>query len=224
MGVVERRHASVYLVLLDGCKQKARPSAMSDNLFESLSGMQEKTIPAILQPGTRILIAAEGRSTVVPAPNTVPLRFEIQPITSNQLMVANEVLDAAVPPPLYEESARTGTMGMTKTPIGRDHDDPDYLARLAKLRPKRNAILCLHGCPALMETTPGVNVEEKAKALLSGVPAFVIIWLASELEDASFLAGVGEDKVAAFFQEGSAASGSSKSTSGRSRTKGPKQR
>lgn len=197
---------------------------MSDNLYQSLAGMQAKTVPAILQPGTRIMIEAEGRSTVIPAPNTQPLRFEIQPVTSNQLQVANEVLDAAVPPALYEEAARPGTLGMTKTPIGRDHDDPAYLALLSKLRPKRNAFLCLFGCPALMESTPGANVEEKAGTLLSTIPAFVIIWLASELEDASFLAGVGEDKVAAFFPAGSAASGSSKSTSGRSQTKKPKRR
>ena len=196
---------------------------MSDeNLFASLAGMQAKTIPAILQPGTRILLASEGRTSVIPAPTTEPLRFEIQPVTSNQIVMANQVLDAAIPPPLYEESARPGTVGSTRTPIGRDHDDPAYLAELAKLRPKRNALLCLFGCPALMQTTPGVTLDEKVKTLLERIPAFVIIWLASELEDASYLAGVGEDKVAAFFPEGSADSASSKSTSGRSRTKKPK--
>jgi len=186
------------------------------NLFEDLSALRAKPIPAVLQPGMRVTLESDGNTYVIPAPNTAPIRFEIIPLSANQKVEADRVLDAAKPVAIFQKEARAGTVGVVEVHAGWDHDHPDTVAARSALIPRRRALICLFGCPALMETTPGTTLDEKVGHLLTTLPDWVLGWLASELENEAALTGVGEREVAAFFPEGSADSGSSKSSSGRS--------
>lgn len=160
-----------------------------------------------------------GQIATVPAPNTQPIQFEITPLSSNQMIEADRVLHAAKPPALTEAVSRPGTVGSVQTHAGYDYDDPAYVAERDRLIPRRNAMICLFGCPALQETTPGGTLDEKINTILAEIPSVIVSWLSGELENHAMLAGVGEEAVASFFSEGSDGSKSSKNTNGRSRAK-----
>jgi hypothetical protein len=187
------------------------------SLFEQLSGMQTKRIPCALQPATEIADPKTGQQRLVLLPDSKPIQFEIQQVTPNQMIESYSILMEAKPPRLTHTEARAGSMGPITVQDGYDYDDPDYIAARQKLLPLRNSLLCIYGCPALRETTPGATPQEQAKTLMDGIGSLVVEWLSNRIENQTMIAGVGEEEVASFL---AGKSGAAKS-SGSSRQKCP---
>lgn len=186
-------------------------------LFEDLQQQCLRTTTVAYIPGGIVTDPQTGQMTPSPQLDAKPIKFEIHNLTPNQLTAADAVLNAAKPPPLYEEVAKPGIVGTTKVLIGRDLDDPDYLAERQRLLPTRSALICLHGCPALRDSVPGNTPNEQADALNKAVSVTVIDWLASQIEGLSILTAVTEEEVASFFPKGSGAPKNSGSSRNRTR-------
>ncbi len=150
-----------------------------------------------------------GRSTVLRLPNAKPILFEIQQVSPHELMEADDLLNQAKPPRLTHEENRPGTMGTVTVQDGFDELDPTYIAERQKLLVKRNALLCIYGCPMLMETTPGNTPLDKAEKLMQSIGAIVLAWLTDKLEKMTMFTGVGESEVALFLADAPAGAKSS---------------
>ena len=196
---------------------------MSDTLFAQLEGMCRLKRPVILQPGqkTEYFDTATGKmqERTDPMIGTQPIRFEITNITANEAIEAEEMITAA-PPVITQEQPSPTRIGTVIAEVGRDYDHPAYLAQLRKEQPMKEAAICLFGCPALRESTPGNTVREKAEALVSRVPGALLGWLSEQINTLAALAAVGEKEVQDFLALGSGGVPSSADTSARSRTAG----
>ena len=171
------------------------------NLFEQLQEMRRTTIPVILQPGVRQMMlnarTGEMESRTAPMVGSAPIQFNIQSVSANEVIDA-DALVTAEPPKIFQEEASPSRIGTVQVLKGYDLDAPSYIAERQKQIPRRNAALCLYGCPALAETTPGETATEKIKNLLTGIPAMLLDWLANEIETISVLTAVGEAEVTSF--------------------------
>ncbi len=179
-------------------------------LFDQLSAMRSTRVPCALQSAAEVTDPQTGIATVVRLPGSEPILFEIQQVSPDELTAADAILDAAKPPAITRSETRPGTVGATLVQEGYDWDHPDYIAERQRLLVKRNALLCIYGCPALMESTPGVTPMDKAEALLNGIGSMVLSWLSTNLEKMTMFTGVGETEVALFL---AGKSGDAKSSS-----------
>lgn len=188
------------------------------SLFDQFESMRKQSIPCALQSGAEVVDPETGKTGHVMLPGSKPIHFEIHQVSSNEMIEADAVLLAAKPPELTHEEARGGTMGMVKVSDGYDLDDPGYLAERHRLMPRRNAMVCLFGCDALRESTPGNSLDEKADAIVNRMGAVIVQWMADKIENFMLFAGVGEREVAIFLASSSAEPASSKN----SKTKSPR--
>ena len=198
--------------MLDMCKQKETNSRMS-NLFEQLSAMRTQRVPCALMSATEVFDATTGKNTVIRMPGAKPITFEIQQVSPQEIIDADDVLNQAKPPRLTHEESRAGTMGKVVVEDGFDEGDPGYIAERQKLLVKRNALLCIYGCPMLFETTPGETPLAKADKLMGSIGAIVLTWLTNQIERMTMFTGVGEEEVALFLADapaGATSSGGSK--------------
>jgi hypothetical protein len=198
---------------------------MSDNLFTQLEALCRLKRPVLFQPGTEIEYFDSSRGTMVkgttPMEGVKPIRFEITSITANEALEAEGMITASAPAIMQEQPApqRVGTV---MTQVGYDYEHPEYLKQLRKEQPMRDAAICILGCPALRETTPGETLREKADSLVKRVPGAMLVWMAEQVSTMAALTAVGEKEVADFLAHGSGATQSSQNTKGRSRTGGRK--
>ncbi len=201
---------------------------MSDSIFSQLENIRGATVPAVLQSGTRYPNprfnphdpGSEPYLTA-PAVGSKPLKFDIHPITANEINDADALI-TEMPPALIQEQASPTGRGTVQARVGYDYDDPAYLAKRQKQIPLRDAAICLFGCDALRNSTPGASIKEQAENLASKVPSAVLEWLKTEIGDIAMITAVGEKDVTSFLAEGSGSSAtkSSKNTS----TLSPKKR
>lgn len=186
------------------------------NLFDSLTDLRRTTVKVALQSGTRFTpidpitrhallnpLTRKPEVMTVPMSGTKPIVFEIHPVTANEIMIADAAFTAR-PPKIYEEQPSPSRVGTVKVQKGYDYEDPEFVAKRQEQAPKRNALLCLYGCPALTTSTPGNTMDDKATKLLAEIPGLIIEWLCNEIETISVLTAVGDEDVASFLAEGSA--------------------
>jgi hypothetical protein len=151
-----------------------------------------------------------------------PIVFEVHAITPNEVMMADALITAQ-PPQMFEEHAKTGTVGMVKVQTGWDYEDPAYAAERQKQVPLRDAHIAIMGCPALRETTPGKEqgIAAQARHLLESLPAAVLEFLSVNIEKISIYNVIGNEEVTNFLAEGSTAKDTkgSKGSGGRSQAK-----
>ena len=199
---------------------------MSANLFEDLTKLRSQEVPVVLQSGTRApnpRYNAEDRNSppfiTPPTVGTQPLKFMIHAITANEIAEADALVTAAPPADFQEQPSPTGR-GTVNTRIGYNYEDPAYLAEKAKQIPLRDAAICLYGCTALAESTPGTTLKDKIQSLTSKIPAAVLDWVAIEITSLAMISAVGEEAVASFLAQGSTDTGSpsSNGSSGPNRT------
>ena len=168
---------------------------MSENLFEEFAGMTRRTVK----------VALKHEST------TKPIVFEIHTVTANEMLESDDVISAK-PPAIYQDQASPSRVGTVKALVGYDHDDPKYIAERQKQLPVREAMICIYGCPALRETTPGTTAHEKADTLVQRIPAMVVSWLCQKIETISIEQAVGEEDVSLFLANGSGDSPNSRNS------------
>lgn len=193
---------------------------MSD-LYSQFLETSALTIPCALQANAEVVDPETGLTRAVLAPGSKPMFFDLRHLTPDENLAADAVLNAAKPPPTFHEENRAGTVGSSKIQDGYDWDHPDYIAARQKLLPKRNAYVCLYGCPALMESTPGDTVEAKAQHLMKSISTFIVQWIASRLDNLGMFTGVGEEEVNLFL---AGKSGGASSSAGSSSAKAPGKR
>ena len=200
---------------------------MSDNLFDQLQGIRQQAVRIVLQSGTRFANPAYNPQDpesepyfTSPTIGTQPIVFEVHAVTANEINEADAMI-AVLPPPVYQEQTSPSGRGMVQVLVDYDYAEPAYVAKRQAQIPLRDATICLYGCQALGESTPGATIHEKAKALVEKVPAAVLEWLAREIGNLSMITAVGEEQVASFLARESTATGgkSSSDTSSPSRTR-----
>lgn len=170
------------------------------NPFEDLAGYQQVLVPIALQLSQQQPAPGGGSETEGIAA-AQKIRLEIRNLTSRESEAADAIMDAAKPPPIHtEEPAK---VGVRRILTGYDFEDPDYLATRDRLNRKREAYVCLFGCPALMETTPGGNVEEKAATLRDRIPEVALRLICANIESLGVSSVVGQEEVDRFFTAGS---------------------
>ena len=192
---------------------------MSTNLFDELTRVRREKVRVVLQPGERrVYVNPEtGRQHVSEAPRigSKPIEFEIQTVTSNEAIDADRMITAKAPP-IYQEEMSPSRIGMVKVLKGYDFEEPGYVIERQSQVPRREAAICLFGCPALAETTPGNTLEEKIQKILTDLPAALIEWLCREIESIPILSAVGSEDVESFLASGSGVTPSSNDTNKRS--------
>lgn len=203
---------------------------MSDNLFEQLNGLRQQTVPIALQSGTRQANPnydardPESRPYFTsPTTGTAPIQFMIHPISADEIAEADMMI-TELPPTEFQEQPSPGRVGTVQARIGPMYDDPAYLAAKQKQIPHRDAAICLFGCPALGETTPGITLKDKIQNLTSKVPAAILEWLAREIGDISIITAVGEKEVASFLANASTATGGNTSKPTKTASSAPRKK
>ncbi len=195
---------------------------MSDNLFDKLQQTTRVIRKVALRPGETIeeLNPATGKimERDVPIMSMEPVTFEIHSITTEEAQTADEFI-TAIPEPIIQRQESPSGKGDVDALVGYDDQHPKYLADLRKQVPMKNAAMCLFGCPALMSSTPGGNLEEKARKLVSSLPGGMIDWLADRIDRLKIFTAVGEEAVSRFLSQGSGEQSASSSNT-RSRTNG----
>ena len=196
---------------------------MSDSIFHQLEGIRQQTVPAVLQSGTRTPNPRfDPRNPnsppylTAPTTGTQPLRFDIHPITANEISDADSLITELPPAIIQDQPSPTGR-GVVQTRTGYDYEEPGYVARRQKQIPLRDAAICLYGCDGLRETTPGASIAAKAETLAAKVPAAILEWLKNEIGDIAMLTAVGEEEVASFLAAGSGNTVTPSSTGSRKR-------
>ena len=186
-----------------------------DSLFASLQKMRRQTVQVVLQPGTRrnVTNSVTGVTSTLTDPmvGTNPLVFEIHSVTANEVVEADRLITEH-PPAIYQDEASPSRVGMVRVLKGYDLEDPKYIAARQAQIPMRDAAICLYGCPALAESTPGTTLNDKIAKLLAEIPGVLLDWLCREIETISLITAVGETDVASFLAAGSNASPSSSAT------------
>jgi hypothetical protein len=191
------------------------------NLFESLQSMRRQTRPIVIQPGQKMTVEDERGNILskpIPLPHTGPIRFDVQSLTSDEMIDADSLI-TATPPAKYQEEPNPRGVGVINVHIGYDEECPKYLAERHTQSYQRDAAVCLYGCPALMETTPGSSMAEKVKAITQNIPAALLSWLANEIDTLTVITAVGEEDVERFFPAGSEAGKNSPDSAAAPRTK-----
>lgn len=189
------------------------------NVFQKISALTKRTTKILLAPGERLMHPSTGEPVTLPAGGPEDaIVFEIHAITPNESLTADAVITAA-PPQMFEEHPNRNGPGLVKVMVGRDEEDPAYLAELNRQKPLRDAYITLMGCPEIREGAPGADIPAKAQAIMDSFPAFILALLAANIERISIYNRVGNEDVDSFFRAGSPASdtGTSKSSGGRSR-------
>ncbi len=202
---------------------------MSDNLFEQLNSLRSQAVPIALQSGTRYpnpgFDAADPESRpylTAPTTGTAPIKFEVHPVSADEIAAADAMITALPPIEFQEQPSPTGK-GLVNARIGPIYDDPAYLIEKQKQIPLRDAAICLYGCAALSESTPGTSLKEKIQSLTGKVPAAILEWLAREIGDISIITAVGEKDVASFLANASTDTGG-KSSSGTKTGRAPRKK
>lgn len=180
----------------------------------------------VLQPGQKSEVQdpMTGRITsqTHPMAGVEPILFEIQNVTANEIIEADGMITAQAPK-VFQEQPSPSRVGMVQAHVGYDYDDPEYIAKRNQQSYRREACVCLYGCPDLMATTPGAGVVEKVDKLVASLPAALLGWLAEQIDTLSLITAVGEEEVESFLAAGSATSPSSGSSNARSQAS-PKSR
>lgn len=193
------------------------------NLFERLQEVRRLRRRVVLQPGQKTDIQDPATGRIVtqthPMAGVEPILFEIQNVTANEIIEADGMITAQ-PPKIFQEQPSPSRVGMVQAHVGYDYDDPEYIAKRNQQSYRREACVCLYGCPDLMSTTPGAGVAEKVDKLVSALPAALLGWLAEQIDTLSLITAVGEEEVESFLAAGSATSKSSGSSSARSQASG----
>jgi hypothetical protein len=176
---------------------------MATNLFEQLAGARDVLVPVVLQPGQFIRDAVTGRDIPIAVKGSSPIRFDIRTISGDEVSAADAILDKVKPPVIEREEPNPKGVGTIRVHAGYDHDSPDYVAQRNQLLPLRHAMVCLAGCPALLDSTPGDSPEAKAKLICTRLGAALVEWMAQQIENLAVLNAVGQEDVERFFPEGS---------------------
>lgn len=206
---------------------------MSASLFNELKELRGQEVPVILQSGTRRPNPAydpedrtKGPAEIIdPTIGTKPIKFKIHSITANEMNEA-EAFITAKPRELFEEQPNPKGVGMVNSFVGYDYQDPNFILTRDRETPKRDAVICLRGCTALGESTPGESLEKKIETLMENIPAAILEWLAREIGTISILTAVGPKDVERFLSQGSESPKSSgpSSTPSRASAKGKSSR
>lgn len=173
------------------------------SLFDQLAAAREVMIPVYLQSATFESDPETGRMAPVKVPGQEPIRFDIRSLSCDELVAADAVLDAAKPRKILRDEPGPRGVGMIQVEAGWDTDHPDYIKERSELLPQRHAMVCLAGCPALAESTPGNSMLEQARTLTERLPAVIVEWLAGEIEKIAMFNAVGHDAVDRVFPKGS---------------------
>jgi hypothetical protein len=185
------------------------------NLFESLQQVRRLRRRVVLQPGQKTDIQDPATGRIVtqthPMVGAEPIIFEIQNVTANEIIEADGMITAQ-PPKVFQEQPSPSRIGTVQAHVGYDYDDPEYIAKRNQQSYKREACVCLHGCPDLMTTTPGATVADKVEKLVAALPAALLGWLAEQIDTLSLITAVGEEEVESFLAAGSGTSSSSGSS------------
>lgn len=195
---------------------------MADTLFTKLQQTTKLIRKVALRPGQ--VVQYHDPNTGMLRERTEPLAacgaltFEIHNLTGDEALVADAKI-TAVPPPIYQKQESPSGRGDVEVLVGHDDQSPVYLKELRKQQPTKDAVICLYGCPALMESTPGETVDQKAEALIKNLPGGLVGWLADQIDTLQMLTAVGEEEVARFLSNGSKGRSAS-SSSTRSQTHG----
>lgn len=199
---------------------------MSKNLFEQISNLTTHTTRILLAPGERVYDENINSSYSVPAKEAKgnEIIFDIHAITPNQSILADSKITAK-PPQVFEEHPNPKGVGIVRVMVGYDDQDPSYIALIQTQKPMRDAYIALMGCELLFETAPGNTLDEKANSILEKFPAFIVEFLALNIERISIYNRVGNDDVESFLAAGSddTNTNTSKSSSGRSQASKKKQ-
>ena len=187
----------------------------ANNLYEDLQKMRRQTVQVALQPGSRRTDPRSGEIRTDPMLGTNPMTFEIHSVSANEIIEADQLVSAK-PPVIYQEEPNPKGVGMIRVMNGYDLDHPDYIAERQAQVPRRDAAICLFGCPALAESTPGDGVIEKIDRLLADIPGVLLDWLCQEIETISIITAVGSEAVSSFLAEGSESGKDSPNTKPRS--------
>lgn len=190
--------------------------AAMPNLFDELSSIRSAEIPIVLRPA-QMVPGLTGAPIPIALRDSRAVHLKVHAISPNELVAADSILDRASPPVIMREEPNPKGVGMVQVQAGYDYDQPAYVAARQRLLPLRHAMICLAGCTALTESTPGESLEHKAQLLCDKLGAAVVGWLAEQIENLAFLTAVGDEQVAAFFQQGSGGSPSSPGSNSRSR-------
>jgi hypothetical protein len=193
------------------------------NLFEQLSSIRRIRRKVALQPGEKIEIPdpVTGRATIqtLPMAGAEKIVFEIHSITANEMIEAEGMMTEK-PPKVFQTQPSPTRVGTVEAHVGYDYEDPEYLAKRQQQSYLKDAVICLHGCPALKQTTPGDDTPAKAKKLAESIPGALLSWLANEIDTLSLITAVGNEEVEDFLAAGSGTAKSSAGSSNRSRTSG----
>ncbi len=195
---------------------------MSETLYDSLKQTGRMLRKVALQPGQRVQSLDPSTGMIVertePLISAKPIVFEIHNLTGEEALLADSMITATPPAILQKQESPSGR-GDVEALVGYDDQHPGYLAELRKEQPKKDALICLFGCPALMESTPGSDNEQKVKNLIDNLPGGLIGWLADQIDNLQVLTAVGNEAVTRFLSAGSVEASASNSTK-RSRTNG----
>lgn len=195
---------------------------MAATLFTKLQQTTRIIRKVALRPGQTIQYLDETtgllRERTEPLAAYEALTFEIHNLTTEEALKADAQIKA-VPPPIFQKQESPGGRGDVDALVGYDDQSPAYLNELRQQQPMKDAMICLYGCPALMESTPGETIDAKAEALIKNLPGGLIGWLADKIDTLQMLTAVGEEEVARFLSEGSTERNASNSST-RSQTSG----
>lgn len=179
---------------------------MSENLFDQLTRLRK---------GGRTIRIAIGQydpeaDANHPIEGSPEVEFVIHPLTGAQATEIDRIYDEVLPPPIKELRPNTKTgQGMTEIITGYDTQSPAYLADRRRLVPRADAMTALLGCPALEESTPGSNLEEKVREVLTVLPQAAVSTIANEIRAYTYAYTGVED----FFTSGGSDSTPSSSSS-----------
>jgi hypothetical protein len=186
------------------------------SIFSDLSKIGQTYTPVALRLGVEqtendIVTGREMKRLVAHAESQA-MKFMIRNITPNEVREADAMITAC-PPPVYEDRISPTGRGSVKTLVGYDREEPQYLRDLEWQMPRRQAVICLHGCQGLAETTPGASIAEKADKILDKLPAPILSWLCDKIENIPCLFAVGEEEVERFLSQDSGGTPGTKSSS-----------
>ena len=187
------------------------------NIFEQLSKLTRTTKKIALCMGDLVYDEITGSTQAQPAEDAERIVFEIHSITPNEEILA-EAMMTEKPPAKIEDHPSPKGVGMIRVHVGWDEEDPEYVRKLQAQLPMRNAMICLMGCPALRDTTPGGTPQEKARHICDNLPSPLVHLLSLHIERLCLYNRVGNEEVERFLEEGSASkvSTSSKNSGERS--------
>jgi hypothetical protein len=187
---------------------------MSDNLFEKLANLTiyERTLK-IARPEDIIKEDENPDGTVkfhVREGATYVTELKIRALTDTEREKAErEVACIAAPPSYKEEFHDDGKTLKSRTKVGHDEDDPDYLEKRRHGTNTQQAMVALMGCPKLAKDTEGKDLEEKIENLRSHLDSKIISFIAQSIWSLGYS---GSDAADFFLNNGSDSTPSSDTT------------